>query len=111
VDVPIFVTDGYAGPEVYSGSIEFRDNPKIDNRFDLFTVGALMVHCLTGRHPQEFLTSHAPPQHDFNLDAYHSLSPDIKNIIAKATAKDRKNRYSDADVFLRDVEKLLSASE
>ncbi len=106
VDVPIFVTDGYAGPEVYSGSIEFRDNPKIDNRFDIFTAGALMVHCLTGKHPQEFLVSHAPPQHDFCLDSY-SISSRTINIIAKATAKDRKNRYPDADAMLQDVQKLL----
>lgn len=103
VDVPIFVTDGYAAPEVYSGSIEFRDNPKIDSRFDLFTVGALMVHCLTGRHPQTFLTNHAPPQHDFSLEAFPHISMDIKNIINKATNKDRRTRYADAEAMLEDV--------
>lgn len=111
VDVPIFVTDGYAGPEVYSGSIEFRDNPKIDARFDLFTLGALMVHCLTGQHPQTFLTNHSPPQHDFSLENYPNIPSDIKAIIVKATGKDRRSRYSDAEAMLYDVNQCFNQLE
>ncbi len=103
VDVPIFVTDGYAAPEVYSGSLEFRDNPQIDKRFDLFTLGALMAQCLTGKHPQEFLISHSPPQHDFTLSAYSSIRKPLQKIISRATSKDRNNRYPDTDAMLQDV--------
>lgn len=110
IDVPIFVTDGYAAPEVYSGSLEFRDNPQIDKRFDIFTVGALMAHCLTGKHPQEFLINQTPPQHDFQSMQleYTPFAKDIKNIILRATEKDRNNRYPDAESMLDDVDAVLA---
>jgi len=109
IDVPIFVTDGYAAPEVYSGSLEFRDNPQIDKRFDLFTVGALMAHCLTGKHPQEFLVNTTPPQHDFQQVhfSYTPFSRDVKEIILKATEKDRNNRYQCAEDMLTDIDEVL----
>jgi serine/threonine protein kinase len=107
IEVPIFVTDGYAATEVYSGSLEFRDNPQIDNRFDIFTVGALMVHCLTGKHPQQFLVDHSPPQHNFNLDEYRYISDSIKSILHKATARNRENRYADVNTMLKHIWKAL----
>mgnify|MGYP000957628698 CR=1 FL=1 len=106
IDIPIFVTDGYAAPEVYSGSLEFRDNPRIDKRFDIFTLGALMIHCLTGKHPQEFLVNHCPPQHDFNLENLEVPDP-IPGILARSTARNREERYADADDMLKDIWQAL----
>ena len=105
IEVPIFVTDGYAAPEVYSGSLEFKDNPQIDSRFDIFTVGALMVHCLTGRHPQNFLVNHSPPQHNFDLG--EAISVPMNELIKNATARNREDRYPDADIMLKQVGKAL----
>ena len=107
IDVPIFVTDGYAAPEVYSGSLELRDNQRIDNRFDIFTVGALMVHCLTGKHPQQFLVHHSPPKHDFDLSEYSHIPTSVNSIIQKSTSKNRENRYQSADEMLDEVRQML----
>ena len=107
IDIPISVTDGYAAPEVYSGSIEFCDNPKIDKRFDVFTVGALMVHCLTGKHPRKFLVSQTPPEHDFNLKNYPDIIRPIKKIIMRATHKDRQKRYPNSKTMLKAIWKTL----
>lgn len=103
VELPIFVTDGYAAPEVYSGSLEFRDNPRIDQRFDIFTMGALMAHCLTSQHPSKFLVAQTPPQHNFDLERYHNIAPPIKDVIYRATAPNCKDRYADADTMLKAI--------
>jgi serine/threonine-protein kinase len=107
IEVPIFVTDGYAAPEVYSGSIELKDNPRVDKQFDIFTMGALMVHCVTGRHPSEFFTSYTPPQHDFGLQNYPEIARPLKDVIHRATAPERKDRYADADEMLKDIWRAL----
>lgn len=101
IDIPIFVTDGYAAPEVYSGTIELKDNPRIDCRFDIFTVGALMAECLTGKSPNTFLVNFNPPQHQFDLPG--SIDVTVQKIIAKATHEDKNKRYQDADGMLSDV--------
>jgi serine/threonine protein kinase len=107
IELPIFVTDGYAGPEVYSGSIEMRDNPRIDQRFDVFTMGALMVHCLSGKHPAEFLVNYAPPQHDFRVEQYSHIARPVQDIIRKAIAHERQERYADVDAMLYDMERAF----
>ena len=108
VDIPIFVTDGYAAPEVYSGSLEFIDNPRIDKRFDLFTLGALMAYCLTGKKPKDFLVSTTPPQHKFDLSDYDNITGNVKNIIEKATMHQRQDRYQDSSTMLYEVLNELS---
>lgn len=107
VDVPIFVTDGYAAPEVYSGVLELRDNPRIDSRFDIFTMGALMAHALTGRHPYQFLVTYNPPQHAFNLNQYPFIAKPIRELVHRATAPDKNDRYPTAAAMLKDVRRAL----
>ncbi len=106
IETPIFVTDGYAAPEVYSGSLEFRDNTRIDKSFDIFTVGAFLCHCLSRQHPQIFLVNKNPPQHQFNLEKYEQIPPKMKRIILKATSRERDQRYSCAQEMLADIEKF-----
>ncbi|WP_372371397.1 protein kinase [Candidatus Uabimicrobium sp. HlEnr_7] len=108
VNIPIFVTDGYAAPEVYSGSLEFIDNPRIDERFDLFTLGALMAYCLTGKKPRDFLINTTPPQHNFDLASYDNITKNVKNIIKKSTMHQRQERYQDSSTMLYEALNELS---
>lgn len=107
IDMPAFITDGYAAPEIYAGGLEYPDNPRIDNRFDIFTVGALMAQSLTGIHPYEFLTAYTPPQHDFDLGPHKNISPAVKKVVQKATARSREDRYPTVDAMLKDVRRAL----
>ena len=108
VDIPIFVTAGYAAPEVYSGSLEFIDNPRIDERFDLFTLGALMSYCLTGIQPKDFLINTTPPQHNFDLDHYDNITKNVKSIVKKSTMHQRQERYQNSSTMLYEVLNELS---
>ena len=75
-------TPGYMAPEVRTGTAA-------DPRADVFAVGALLAHMLTGRHPDGAPQAGLPP----------ALAP----VIARATAFDPVRRTPSADALAREL--------
>jgi eukaryotic-like serine/threonine-protein kinase len=78
-------------------------------RSDVYSVGALLYHCLTGRPPfsgdvralaQQHLHEEPPPPRKLNK----KISPEIEAVILKALAKDPDDRYPSATAMLGDLE-------
>jgi eukaryotic-like serine/threonine-protein kinase len=77
-------------------------------RSDLYSVGILLYHCLTGRPPfsgdaksvarQQMHKDPIPP-HRLNV----AISPRLEAVILKALAKDPKDRYPSASAMLEDL--------
>lgn len=85
----VFGTPGYTAPEVYS-----RQYP-VDQRSDIFSVGAMLYELVKGRAPEEGATSMVT-----NLD------PRLDAILAKATHLDPEQRYSDVGTFADEIDAL-----
>ena len=66
-----------------------------------------MAYCLTGEQPYNFLIEHTPPKYDFNLEGYKKISAPTKEIIQKATANDKNERYPDTESMLKEIERTL----
>ena len=88
-------TPGYAPPEQYQGNA--------DPRSDLYALGATLHHLLTNRDPRDFPPFNYPPARTLNPQ----LSPEVEQLLAKATNNDVTQRYQSAIAMKRDVDTIL----
>jgi hypothetical protein len=51
-----------------------------------------------------------PPQHQFDLQNY-GISPAVRQIITKATHREKKERFADARTMRLAVEKIMQNSQ
>ncbi|MCL2467376.1 MAG: protein kinase [Micrococcales bacterium] len=96
-------TPAYLSPEQVMGH-------KADTRSDLYSAGCLLFEMLTGRPPfvgrttvataYAHINDPSPPPTTVNPH----LPPVLDEVLAKALAKDRDNRYQDAGTFRADLE-------
>lgn len=86
----VFGTPGYTAPEIY------RQDPNVDERSDIFSVGALLYELISGK----------PPGKDtYNMSTGTDSRIDI--IIKKATNPDPELRYADVDKLADELDTLI----
>lgn len=101
-------TPYYISPEQIKGELD------VDQRADLYSLGAMFYHMVTGRVPFDAATPSAvmhkhlkeplvPPDH-----IIPDLSAGAGEIIEVAMAKDRKSRYQSAEDMLGDLERVAA---
>ncbi|HEY7984977.1 MAG TPA: protein kinase [Ktedonobacterales bacterium] len=78
---------GYAAPEVYAGHV--------DQRGDIYALGALLFRILTGADPANYAPGALPPLRALRP----SLSAEIEAAVARALALDPAARWPDAGGF------------
>ena len=95
-------TPNYMSPEQING-------PRVDERSDLFALGAVLYECLTGRpafsgnNPWavwgQVQNVHPPPPSQLN----QRVSPELNRITLKLLAKKSEERYQSAEELLADI--------
>ena len=97
-DTYVYGTPGYAAPEQYGTG-------QTDVRSDIFSLGATLHHCLTGRNPSE-----SP----LDFPDVRSLNPKVSRetaaIVGKALEQDRGKRFQTALAMKQAVQKVLLGS-
>ena len=93
-DTFIFGTINYASPE-------HRGSTQTDHRSDIYTLGATLYHLLTGFPPVPFYT---PPAGNL-IKKNPCISFQVENVIIKAMAQDKKDRYQSAREMLQALER------
>ncbi len=81
------MTPGYAGPEQLLGE-------RVSTATDVYSLGVVLVECLTGRRPQTDMKRPA-------------LQGDLENIAAKALEDEPRRRYGTVDQFADDLRRFL----
>lgn len=102
----------YMSPEQLKGE-------ELDQRTDLYSCGIMLYEAVAGRHPfvkdpSKNITQHEifgahlfqepPPVKQFRSD----IPPALEKVILKSVAKDRNERYQNAEMFAEDLERALS---
>ncbi len=100
----------WASPEQAAGA---RD--RIDIRTDVYALGVILFHALTGRFPYDVVGAmrivmdnilRAEPPRPSALS--RGLDDDIDTIVLKCLSKDRERRYQSAGELARDIERCLN---
>lgn len=86
----VFGTPGYTAPEI------FQNGTEVDQRSDIFSVGALLYELICGRHPEA--NSHSMTT---------GIDPRIDNILKKATNANPNLRYPNAGELADDLDNLI----
>jgi len=94
-DTYVYGTPGYAAPEQYGSG-------QTDVRSDIFSLGATLHHCLTGRNPSENPLDFPDPQ-----QLNPKLSRETGAIIKKALAPDMDKRFQSALEMKKAVQKVM----
>lgn len=100
-------TPGYMSPEQILG------NP-VDGRSDIYALGVVLYRLLTGSMPfsSDSLTSLINAHVDLPIPDVREVKANIpavwQEVVAKAMAKDPKDRYKTAGDFARDVNEVVS---
>ncbi len=97
-DTFVYGTPGYAAPEQYGSG-------QTDVRSDIFSFGATLHHCLTGRNPSENPLDFPDPRR-----LNRKVSKGAAVIVMKALAEDRDKRFQSALEMKQAVQKVLLAS-
>jgi len=92
-------TPGYMAPEARAGA-------RPDPRMDVYAVGALLRHMLTGRHPDAAAADGGPPISDGA--GTPRVPAAIAAVIARATAVDPAHRIADAKALGDDLAALAA---
>lgn len=89
-------TPEYAAPEQYRQS-------RLDERTDIFNIGATFYHMIQGRKPLKVYSDKRmmTAQERFKFDK--NVSADIKRIILKCVADDPEKRYRSCDSLYKDL--------
>jgi serine/threonine protein kinase len=94
-DTYVYGTPGYAAPEQYGTA-------QTDVRSDIFSLGATLHHCLTGRNPSENPLEFPDPR-----QLNPGLSRETAAIIRKALEPDMDKRFQNANDMKLAIQKVL----
>ncbi len=101
------------GTPLYMSPEQARGDEDLDHRVDIYALGVIMYEALAGRVPfagtnylsviSQVLNETPKPLREIRPD----VSEEIEAIVNKAMAKDRTERYDDADAMLKDITSVL----
>ena len=94
-DTYVYGTPGYAAPEQYGSG-------QTDVRSDIFSLGATLHHCVTGRNPSENPLNFPDPG-----KMNRNLSTEAAAIIKKALAPDMDKRFQGALEMKQAIQKVM----
>lgn len=98
-------TTSKMGTPMYMSPEQIQTPKEVDYRTDIYSLGVTLYVLLTGQKPYDDTTDseYSIQTKIVNqpLPEVPNLSPKINQVIAKATAKDPKNRYANCEQFLK----------
>jgi serine/threonine protein kinase len=96
----------FLGTVDYCSPEQIRGEP-LDGRADVYSLGCVLYHCLSGEPPYARESEIAVLQAHLN-DPPPSLAPDLDGLFARAMAKNRDERYSTAGALASDFRAAIA---
>jgi serine/threonine protein kinase len=105
------------GSPYYMSPEQIRGGEEIDFRSDMFSLGGVLYHMLTGRRPfngstafelmDEILGKDPVPPSEIR----NAVPPELDGVVARALGKSRDDRFADWESFAQALEPLLGAAD
>ncbi|YCM43598.1 serine/threonine-protein kinase [Verrucomicrobiaceae bacterium 227] len=101
-------TPGYAAPEQLKAS-----EIELDERVDVYSLGAILYHLLTGMNPEDsrelaVAANVLPPPSEVALQ---KIDAGLDAIVGRALAPDREKRYRSVREFMADLRRYLNGDD
>jgi hypothetical protein len=105
------------GSPAYMSPEQIRGGEEIDFRSDMFSLGGVIYHMLTGRRPfgggtawelMEEILSKDPPRPS---QVQHGVPRELDDVVLRALGKSREERFESWDEFASRLEPLLSGDD
>jgi serine/threonine-protein kinase len=96
----------FLGTVDYCSPEQIRGEP-LDGRADVYSLGCVLYHCLSGEPPYARESEIAILQAHLN-EPPPTLSPDLDGVFAQALAKDREERYPSAGALASDLRTAIA---
>lgn len=110
-------TGGAVGTPAYMSPEQIQGDSKLDGRSDIYSLGVILFEMLTGKHPYQTNTPIAVAvKHIFEpvphiLDMVPNLPIEVQEVIGRAMAKEKSERYPTAVSFARALTKIANTIE
>jgi serine/threonine protein kinase len=114
-DAPHLTTGGVVGTALYMSPDQIDPDGKVDLRSDVYSLGAVLYHMLTGRPPfdydtqwkvaQAHLAKEPPSLHRLN----RNVAKPVENVVLKALSKKKERRYASAGELARALKEATVA--
>lgn len=107
-------TQGFRGTPLYASPEQCMGDPGIDHRSDIYSLGCVFYHCVTGQPPYpgteslKVMDAHvndAPPIASQVL-TNGKIPPALDDLFARMLAKDPDDRPSDLNVVIAEIDRL-----
>jgi serine/threonine-protein kinase len=111
-DTASIVNGSLLGTPKYMAPELFEDKNKVDSRTDIYAFGTILFEILTGKPPfdkknaAELMKAHQEEHVPDIIENNPKLPGGFKKIIEKAMAKNKEDRYRNADEMLSDLRKI-----
>lgn len=100
-------TNSKMGTPMYMSPEQIQTPKEVDYRTDVYSLGVMLYVLLTGKQPYDDSTDSEywiqTQIVNEPLPSVAQISPHLNAVIAKATAKNRQERYQSCEQFLRDL--------
>jgi serine/threonine protein kinase len=107
-------TQSIMGTPMYMSPEQIQIPKEVDYRTDIYSLGVMLYVLLTGKQPYDDSTESEywiqTQIVNQPLPSVAHISPHLNTVIAKATAKNRQERYQSCEQFLRDLTPESKAS-
>lgn len=101
------------GTPYYMSPEQARGDAELDGRADIYSLGATLFYMLTGDVPFKdpstavIMAKHLTAELPWPSEVNSAVSDDASRVIAKMMAKEKEDRYANADELIRDLTAVI----
>lgn len=108
-------TQGFRGTPLYASPEQCMGGPGLDHRSDIYSLGCVFFHCITGQPPfpgtesLQVMDAHVnePPPSIGDVLSTSRIPPGLEYLLRSLLAKDPADRPEDLSVVIKEIDEII----